>query len=344
VESQIKFTVQDDDMPLTRNLISGSMKGYKTMRIDCWNYIHMAFIWKFLLVLKVVAGSSLLEGLQERPPSPKFGYNEEAFDQVMEPRMDEEDYEDEGFEWEKSGLFEGDIMTYEDDERNGVLSTDLKWHNATIPFYIEEDHFSDEEIRVILSAVREFHKKTCVRFRPYKVSDDNWLFITGDKNGCWSSVGMIGTGGQQLNLHVPKCVRKGVAIHEMLHACGFLHQQSTHNRDDYVRILFENISEGHQSNFDKYNSSVVTDYGSDYDFESIMHYSSKAFSKNGNKTIVAHNETITKLGQRDGFTKTDVFKLNKMYESTCHAPEPVSIDSLEDELTDFAGWFQSLIN
>lgn len=75
-------------------------------------------------------------------------------------------------------------------------------------------------------------------------------------------------------------------MHEILHCLGFFHQQSAADRDDYVQIKWENIEDSHEHNFNKYNDSVVTDYGVSYDFQSIMHYSEKAFSKNGEKTIV----------------------------------------------------------
>lgn len=44
---------------------------------------------------------------------------------------------------------------------------------------------------------------------------------------------------------------------------------------------------GHKHNFNKYNSSSVTDYGVGYDYKSIMHYSAYAFSKNDRTTITA---------------------------------------------------------
>lgn len=153
---------------------------------------------------------------------------------------------------------------------------------------------------------------------------------------------MKGEGGQQLNVHAPQCVKKGFVIHEMLHAAGFYHQQSAADRDEFVEIKWENIEYEHASNFRKYNSSTVTDFSLGYDYESIMHYSSKAFSKNGKETIISKNKNITKLGQREGFTEKDILKLNRMYEGSCNKPNEADDDSF-DEL-DLKRWFQSLFN
>lgn len=181
-----------------------------------------------------------------------------------------------------------------------------------------------------------------MRLRPYESSDENWVEVTGNEGGCWSSVGMKGEGGQQLNVNAPKCVKKGIVIHEMLHAAGFYHQQSASDRDEFVAIKWENIQREHASNFKKYNSSTVTDFSLGYDYESIMHYSSKAFSKNGEDTIVSKNKNITKLGQREGFTEKDILKLNRMYEGSCHKPEEEEGQNF-DEL-DLTAWFLSLFD
>lgn len=66
--------------------------------------------------------------------------------------------------------------------------------------------------------------------------------IRGDKDGCWSYVGRKAS-GQTLNLG-EKCVRHGIVVHELLHALGLHHQQSSHDRDDYVTIHWKNIEEG----------------------------------------------------------------------------------------------------
>lgn len=143
---------------------------------------------------------------------------------------------------------------------------------------------ANEEVEIIIGAMQEYHDRTCVRFRPYNSNDTNWIEIRSDFGGCWSSVGMRDE-GQVVNLNAPRCVRHGVVVHELMHAVGFFHQQSAANRDEHVKINWENIREGRETNFKKYNSSAVNDFNVTYDYESVMHYSAKAFSKNGENTI-----------------------------------------------------------
>lgn len=185
--------------------------------------------------------------------------------------------------WEHSGLFEGDIML-DENSRNGLIEKERRWWNATIPFYIENEHFDEDEIMTLLGAMQEYHNRTCIRFRPYNENDTNWLMIKSNRGGCWSSVGMMDD-GQTINFHTPNCVRHGVVVHEFMHAAGFFHQQSAYDRDEFVEIVWDNIKPGREHNFKKYTSDKVTDFNVTYDYNSIMHYSSKAFSKNGEITI-----------------------------------------------------------
>lgn len=90
----------------------------------------------------------------------------------------------------------------------------------------------------------DYHRFTCIRFKPYAGEESDYLRITADTSGCWSSVGRIG-GRQDLNLQVPGCAtKKGTVIHELMHAVGFLHEQSRYERDEYVNIQWQNIISG----------------------------------------------------------------------------------------------------
>lgn len=75
---------------------------------------------------------------------------------------------------------------------------------------------------------------------------------------------MVG-GRQQLNLTPNQievgCFRLGTVIHEFLHAVGFFHMQSATERDEYVQIIWENIRNGTERNFEKYNASTISNFG-----------------------------------------------------------------------------------
>ena len=58
---------------------------------------------------------------------------------------------------------------------------------------------------------------------------------------CWSYVGKQNGAGQDLSLQSPGCLRKDIIMHEFMHALGFWHEQSRPDRDEFVRILWENI-------------------------------------------------------------------------------------------------------
>ena len=48
--------------------------------------------------------------------------------------------------------------------------------------------------------------------------------------------------------------------------------------------------------FDRYSNRKIDSLGVEYDYHSVMHYGARAFSKNGQPTIVARNPLIKKFG------------------------------------------------
>ena len=103
-------------------------------------------------------------------------------------------------------------------------------------------------------------------------------------------------------------------MHELLHAIGFVHAQSSSDRDYYVTINYQNIQPGQGHNFARYTSSIITDYGIPYDYDSVMHYSIYGFS-NGNPSLTPKDPSINprELGQRAYLSPKDIKRLNLMY-------------------------------
>jgi hypothetical protein len=103
----------------------------------------------------------------------------------------------------------------------------------------------------------------------------------------------------------------GTTIHEIGHAVGLLHEQTRVDRDDHIVVNYANIQSGKSSNFDKHSVSTASDHGA-YDFESIMHYDSYAFSANGQPTITKKDGT-TFNAQRTTLSAGDTAGIATLY-------------------------------
>ncbi|KAL5279609.1 hypothetical protein ACFFRR_003910 [Megaselia abdita] len=216
------------------------------------------------------------------------------------------------------GFFEGDMELSDEEKkflfsgRNGIADEKKRWPNATVYFKITEE-FDDAHYNQIITGLRAIESVSCIRFLPATSKTTAYINVTAEATGCHSKVGYQKK-VQGLNLQYDKlnkgCFKLGTIIHEFLHALGFHHQQSTHNRDEYVHIAFENIKDGKEGNFKLREDSL--DFGVEYDYGSVLHYSSTAFSKNGNPTIIPL-QNGQEIGQRIGMSNKDIHKLNMMY-------------------------------
>ncbi|KAH8409659.1 hypothetical protein KR222_001294, partial [Zaprionus bogoriensis] len=184
---------------------------------------------------------------------------------------------------EMGDYFQGDIvLSPRITMRNGMPYPSARWPNATVPYELLGE-FTEKHLATIHSAFEEFHVYTCVQFVP-RTYEDDYLTIVSASTGCWANLGRRG-GQQWLNLQIPSCVqRRGTIVHELNHVLGFLHEQNRAERDDYVEIQYQNISPNREKNFIKVNDTLS--FGMPYDYGSIMHYSARAFTVNGNYTLL----------------------------------------------------------
>lgn len=174
------------------------------------------------------------------------------------------------------------------------------------------------QLQLIADAMKMIEDISCVRYIPYDPDNDrDYILISGNDRGCFSNLGKIG-GEQIINFypHPPNtgCFRVISMVHEMFHALGFVHMQSSSDRDRYVRIMWDKIKPDMIGNFEKYGSNMVTSLEHEYDYDSMMHYSRTAFSiNNKSPTIIPLKDPYAQIGQRDHLSNKDISKLNKMY-------------------------------
>ena len=55
---------------------------------------------------------------------------------------------------------------------------------------------------------------------------------------------MVGTGSQDVSVQQDGCMYKGTIVHEYLHALGFQHEQARPDRDNYLKVYYQNIEDG----------------------------------------------------------------------------------------------------
>ncbi len=140
----------------------------------------------------------------------------------------------------------------------------------------------------------------CIKFVPKTASHRNWLTIKS-LDGCWSFIGrQEQQGEQEISISKNGCVYTGTVVHELCHALGFWHEQNRPDRDKYIKITYKNIVEGMEGNFDIYTGGQY--FTTPYDYKSIMHYASFAFSKNNEPTITPLKPGIELV---PSYSKTD---------------------------------------
>jgi Astacin (Peptidase family M12A) len=204
-------------------------------------------------------------------------------------------------------VFEGDIVlgktadvTNETDpvpRGIGIIGEQYRW---SLPI-----HFvTEESLRPrVEAAIAHWQMKTPFRFEEGEAAD----YLSFKRlTGCWSQVGRRG-GEQEISLGTGCGI--GAAIHEIGHAIGLWHEQSRSDRDNFIEIVWANVLTSQKHNFDKHVQDGQ-DLGN-YDYDSIMHYPSTAFSVNGEPTI----KTVAgaAIGQRNGLSKGDIAAVKMMY-------------------------------
>lgn len=157
----------------------------------------------------------------------------------------------------------------------------------------------------------DIEKYTCIQFLPRK-TEKNYIHIYSGI-GCSSYLGMQG-GRQLISLKRKGCMSRGTIIHELIHALGYDHMQNHYDRDNYVYILWDNIYEPHKHNFLKVNPILFSNFGTQYDFYSVMHYEPYAFTRNGRPTVLPKDTSFNKIiGQRNALSSGDAERINNMY-------------------------------
>jgi len=204
-----------------------------------------------------------------------------------------------------------------DDSHAFLDCKNYKWNNGMIPVEIDASVFSTNSCAIVKDALEYMNANTGLVFYPRKSENDfvSIIVVNGNQGGN-SPVGR--QGGKQILRLFTGNFDKFTLCHELMHACGVYHEQGRKDRDNFIRINFDNITDDQKHNFQIEDNS--TSHGA-YDYCSIMHYpgfiGSMAIDKS--KPIITCSSTNNVLpcpacmGVQNGLTDADKQGLQVYY-------------------------------
>ncbi|XP_020483862.2 high choriolytic enzyme 2-like isoform X1 [Labrus bergylta] len=207
-------------------------------------------------------------------------------------------------------LIHGDLLPNTNKNADPCTATGCKWPKTGNFVYVPvtiSSQYTREEQNIIIRALLTFHQSTCIRFM-WRRRERNYIYFYSG-SGCFSYLGRQNR-GQPISLSQRGCLYLDTVQHEVLHALGFHHEQVRSDRDEHVSILTQNIQPGTESNFEKEQTNNLE---TPYDFDSVMHYSNYAFSRNGQPTIIAKDDPKRLFGQATKMSQNDIDRVNKLY-------------------------------
>jgi hypothetical protein len=182
------------------------------------------------------------------------------------------------------------------------------WDTPEIPYAIDASLPNPMRVE---QAVAYFNEHTPVHFVQRTQETDALVFQPGDEH-CYSALGR--TGGLQPVRLSAGCQPQEI-MHEMMHALGFVHEQSRPDRDSFVTILWDNIEPKYQTQFTTVPEGLMeAERGTAFDYHSIMLYRSDSFAvRAGAQTMRPAEGKPAIEPSKQGLSDGDISRLKRLY-------------------------------
>lgn len=226
------------------------------------------------------------------------------------------------------GLFMGDMLVFPEQIENLPVDADFQpqaamkakvelWTDGVFPFEFEKD-VTPQHAAQFVAACKEWADTTGIKclLGEYK---GNVVKVGRWTEGCWSTWGMNqGSFGMRRRINLDEgCWYHPTMMHEIGHNLGLIHEHQRPDRDKYVQVFTKNVEGVFFGANKKINFCLQKSQSSSaYDFLSIMHYDRKAFSKNGQDTILpkaGFEQFADVMGRQMHLSEQDIAFVKKIY-------------------------------
>lgn len=178
-----------------------------------------------------------------------------------------------------------------------------KWPGGIVKYRLHSS-LTTADINEVKAAFDEYHSKTCIRFRPWRVSDPpDYTSIELDNSIC--GVGHVcKVGGSQFAKFGKICRNKATMVHELGHNLCLGHEHQRSDRDRHISY--------DKCNWGEYPPPKLPyDVKGMYDYTSQMHYTCN-WCMGG----WPREKNVRRCGQQisDGLSVLDADYINELYD------------------------------
>ncbi|CEF70658.1 Astacin-like metalloendopeptidase [Strongyloides ratti] len=174
----------------------------------------------------------------------------------------------------------------------------------------------DIDEKKIYEALKNIENETCFKFKRVLKKFSNTQGIIYNISTFYGSfIGRVVKNGYQY-IYLRRGAEKDIGLiqYATLNTLGMHNEHMRPDRGKYIRVNYENIDESAMIEFYILNGSNINSYEIDYDFGSLLHYGTIAYSKDRKPTIETYIEGYNyMIGHRQKLSFNDNKLLNIHY-------------------------------